>query len=640
MSEETRPALRRLPNNPAALAGLFFFGFVMVVLNVLIDPYAVDVTLIPRLLALLVFLVLFLCFSLLPAATRLTAAPALWHDPVVLLFALYASVTTVSLFFAVNVSAGWTDVFRAWSAFVVLVIAVVLLETRNDWAGFLAKVATVAGLLGASVGCYELVVELGLGLHERNALLGITGLMSNVNLYASFLVLVVPLCLCGVCILRGLWRMAAGLAAVSGVFLVVVLQTRAAYVALAVGCLVLAGLAFFRTSQLGLKSWTRPALVAVSCVVLAGVSLFVVLADGNLIAERVRSIFSGEAVTAAGGRLVVWKLTLQMALDHWPTGVGAGNFPVVLHDYFDIDNPEFSTIHPNWLQPHNDFLWVFAEKGLLGFLLYCGIFVAAFQHLLAALRGGLTRELSWAAVFAATGLAAYMTVGLFDFPMERINHQVYLAVYLAMVVLLGRAARGIHSGSAGRSELLVTRGIFALLLGVLLFGVIYAASALRQERYVMKARINLVEDDHAGVVANARLATTPWKTLDPFGTPVSFLEGLGHMFEAKLDDALACFDRARREMPMRNYIVAHIGLVAALRKDYPTAIDAFESALTRSPENVDVKRRLADCYIEIGGLSRAEALLGSIPADKADEEVERTRAKAREKAASAASDNR
>jgi len=162
---------------------------------------------------------------------------------------------------------------------------------------------------------------------------------------------------------------------------------------------------------------------------------------------------------------------------------------------------------------------------------------------------------------------------------------------------------------------------------------------LRQERHVMKARISFAEDDHAGLVENARLAATRWKTLDPFGTPVSFLEGLGHMFEAKLDDALACFERARREMPMRNYIVAHIGLVAALRKDYPRAIDAFESALTRSPDNVDMKRRLADCYIEIGELTRAEVLLRTIPTDKVDEEVERVIAKAREKSASPAGNN-
>jgi O-antigen ligase len=619
----TKPAL--------SLAGFVFFGFLMVVLSVLIDPRAVDITLIPRLLALLVFLALFACFIFCSPAARAFPVSTLRRDPVLLGYALYALLTSASLFFASNITAGWTDVFRTWGAFFVLVSTCFLLSQMPDWPAFLAKMGIISGLTSGGVGYYQLSTELGLGLHDRNELLAVTGLMSNVNLYASFLIVVLPLCLCGVVILRGLWRFAAAFVAVALFCLVVLLQTRATYLGLAGGGAATAIIVVCRWKELGLKPWVRPLLLGVSTAALISVAAFVAVADGNQIAERVRSIFSGEATTAAGGRLVIWKLTLQMAADHWWTGIGAGNFPVLLHDYFDIDNPEFSSIHPNWLQPHNDFLWVLAEKGVFGLILYLGIFISAFWLLLSSLRAGLSLDRAWMAVFVAMGLASYLIVSFFDFPMERINHQVYLALYLGMSIALGYEARGALAVLDKPSDCRLFPWVLSGAVVIIALGIAYSTAALRQEWYVIRARTNLADNDHESLVQNARLSATPWKTLDSFATPVSFLEGTGLMFLAKLDAALACFERARREMPARNYIVAHIGLLSALRKDYPRAVEAFSAALARSPENVDIKRRLADCYLEIGEIAQANALLATIPEDKVDEEVRITLAKARAK---------
>ncbi|NCX99219.1 MAG: hypothetical protein EBX35_11760, partial [Planctomycetia bacterium] len=53
-----------------------------------------------------------------------------------------------------------------------------------------------------------------------------------------------------------------------------------------------------------------------------------------------------------------------------------------MHDYFGSDRMgdqlDFTNLSSdNWIQPHNDFLWVFAEKGLPGIVAFGAVFILA-----------------------------------------------------------------------------------------------------------------------------------------------------------------------------------------------------------------------------------------------------------------------
>ena len=617
---------------------LLFFGFVLVVLNSLVDSRAIDVSLIPRLLALLVCLTVSVVVVSLPQIGRLLDFSVL-REPVIPLFAGYLLVTWGSLVFAVNISAGFTDVFRTLATFLTLCLSCLLLPIVPRWQEQILRLVIVAGLIGVAVGGYEIVTQLGVGIHGRRAMEQITALMSSVNLYAGMLSLMLPWCLCGAVLLRGAWRGLAAIVAASMLVMILLLQSRATWLAVLAGAAAVVGVLLLHPSWFGLSARARR-LLAAAClggvITLAG-GLATAPAD-NFFAQRFRSIFVApagpDAMPREGGRLMIWGITSRMIADHPLTGVGAGNFTVRLHEYYGDDDLDFSNVHTNWVQPHNDFLWVFVEKGVLGIVLFAGCLVAAFAGIRTTLPQAEQPGERWLSLAALMGLVSYVTLSCFDFPLERINHQVYLALLLAVVTVQNHAVRPVAGGLPARS----TRGsgwlvIASLLVAALGMGIVYSLAAIRQEKDVIVARRAWRLGRWEEMLAAARRARTSWKTLDPLVSPVAFLEGMAQVRLGHVAEGIACLEQARIDNPNRMYVINNLGILYAGTGRFDEAIECFSLAANRYPHRIEPFNNLASCLIETGRAAEAVALLEQIPDEACNDGVRRNLALARGQAA-------
>ena len=111
------------------------FGFLLVGLGLVRDVRVYDETLIPRLLPLLAML--FVALPLVPViARKVTGRPldaVILREPLVICYAAYAAITAISLLFALNMSAGFTDVFKTFATFLVLCISCLLLPLVPRW---------------------------------------------------------------------------------------------------------------------------------------------------------------------------------------------------------------------------------------------------------------------------------------------------------------------------------------------------------------------------------------------------------------------------------------------------------------------------------------------------------------------------
>jgi O-antigen ligase len=563
-----------------------FYGFLLVALNWIVGWNIYDLTLMPRLLALMVFLALTVpVFAFSRASKKFDAA--VLRDPLVLCFGGYVVVTAGSLAFALNPTAGLTDAFKSFGAFAVLCLSCLILPTIPNWPVLLSRIVTLAALGSSGLGFYQITSKFGFGFPTRGEAEAVTGLMSNVNLYAGFLNMLLPFCLCGLFIQRGPWRAVCGVASASTILLIVLLQSRAAYISLVAGLVVVCAiLCLFRKSfGLVFSKRTLLALAAGVCalVVMAGVAF----ASDNPVSQRLRTIFTSDFSAIDGGRLMIWGITLEMIRDYFATGVGAGNFTIRLHEYFDRPGLDFSGKILNWAQPHNDFLWVFAEKGVLGFLLFAAVFVLAILHAIAALRAPCKRDVAWMTAFALMGLTAYIGASCFDFPLERINQQVYLAVLLSILVVAPRPP------SPAKQKKSVPHWILAACaIAILVAGTVYSIAAIKQENLINYTRHWIKTGNFPAAIAYARQARTLWKTLDPVATPLSFLEGYAVLKTGDARSAIPLFELARRENPNRLYILQNLAdaYLAAGRK--ADAIECLELATRRYPQDAPTKAAL------------------------------------------------
>lgn len=592
---------------------ILFFGFLFVGLNVVRDPTVYDKTLIPRLLALSAFLLLAL--PVVPLFTgRRPGEAGFFRDPIVGCSTAFTAITALSLVFAINPTAGFTDVFKTFAAWLVLCLSCLLLPLVSRWQEAIVRIVVVAAAVSSGTGWATMLARHGLGIHGREQMEQITGLTSSANLYAHFLVLLLPLVVVGILILRGGWRIAAAAVALATLSMILLLQTRSAWLGLAAGSAAGIAAAVAFSDSLGLTRRARGAILGMFLVGIGGVvAVAAVAPDSNPIARRLRSIVverEGEtAMPREGGRMMIWGITSRMIADHPLTGVGAGNFTLRLQEYYGDDDSDFSRVATNWLQPHNDFLWVFAEKGIFGLMAFVGIFASALLGLRTILRSGPTPAEGWFAVGLLTAIVAYLVGSCFDFPLERVSHQAVLAVYLAAVVVMRRRiAPPTTSAATIPWRILVPLG-----LTVLGAAIAYSLAARRQEQAYVKAMLAMDAKDWPTVVAEARRARTIWKTLDPVATPITFTEGMGLLNLGRLEEAKARLEEARSHNPNRMEILNNLGVLYANGGDFPKAIECFSIVSERYPGRVEGFLNLANCYMECGHDAEAAALLEQIP---------------------------
>jgi len=613
------PRITRTPD--AGVSATVFLGAVLVALNVIVDRAVYDVSQQPRLLALLGGLLVAVPVVLLwpPIARRLDWR--VFGEPLVVAAACFLIASCLSLAFALNVSAGLTDVFRTLASFVVLGLGLLLLPLEPRWRQRLLETAVVATLVAVGVGCWEIAPLCEGGLPSRRDLemAFLDGMMSNVNLFAGYLLLLLPWCMCGAVELTGGWRAAALATAAAGLGLLIVLQSRAAWLALVValaigGIMILWHRRQLQVSQRLQRAAAAGLLASLVAVAAGGVLAFTDTPIGRALHRLLITRPHQQEGPSDGGRTMVWGIAADMIADHPVTGVGAGNFTIRMHEYLDPPGAaprDFSNLSSdNWIHPHNDFLEVAAEHGLPGLAAFAAMFLLAAlasRRVLAGEPSGPDARLALASLVA---LAGYLVFSCLDFPLDRVSHQAVLAVHLAVIALLDRDQR---RGFAGEPVRLPGWLVAPPLVAALVLGVAYAAAAVRQERAVLDARRAQHAGDWTGMREAARRAATPWKSLDPLAVPVAFLEGLAEVQLGDLPAATTAFERALAANPNRLATLQNLAAAYAQTGRLDDAIDMFAIAADRYPQQVALRHNLAMALVEAERFTEAIAVIEDVP---------------------------
>lgn len=261
---------------------------------------------------------------------------------------------------------------------------------------------------------------------------------------------------------RGRARGLLGAALVPIAGYLVVVGSRGAYLAVLVGLgvstIVAVGSASDRRATIA-RAASRVGLGLGVVVALVGVGLATgVLSDeGRYVVERVLLMFDPDATRFNFSRLDVWRDTLQLAADHWLTGIGVGAYDQVL--------PSYHASPRTIPHAHDQFLHVLATQGLVG--LVALLFVV--RHAVRAARRG-----AWALrddaerrplVLALVGaLSAILVYFLFETTLELPTAGSQVMVALALLTRCGcqgrtaRPSRAWTGVGAGLLAVLVAAG--------------------------------------------------------------------------------------------------------------------------------------------------------------------------------------
>jgi thioredoxin-like negative regulator of GroEL len=285
-----------------------------------------------------------------------------------------------------------------------------------------------------------------------------------------------------------------------------------------------------------------------------------------------------QRVTAAVGidsgsidlRLIFWKNTLAMVRDHPVLGVGLGNFELQYPLYHRSAEIDWTFDEEHQLErAHNDHLQILAELGLIGFAAWISIFAGACS----IVRRGLRKTDGWIPLqmlFVALGIASFLVVACFSFPMERAMPPIYLFALLGMAGALHLSGCAPTRGEFRVPSMVVWAGVLLLVL-LLSTSVLLIRKAVLSDLYCTRAAGLAQAGEHARALR---------------------VLGLARSLAARDVDVLLLSARIHAET-----------------EDCDRAIELLREVLTVQPYNVNALSNIGYCYMKLQRFDDAERYL-------------------------------
>ena len=309
-------------------------------------------------------------------------------------------------------------------------------------------------------------------------------------------------------------------------------------------------------------------------------------------------------------RKLTWGKSIEMIMEHPFTGVGGGNWKVVLPKYTlegyrkGVQNGKMSLE-----RPHNDFLWVCCETGVFGLLAFVAIFVlACFNgiHIVNTNRQSVCRlsvdaqpnkgkdnEDTMIYVYLLAGLAGYMIISFFDFPFERIEHTVIVMTILAIIT---HDKLGMRNEELGIKKIKVNFIIVPIIIIVIMFS--WVVSYYRYEGLMHTQKMYDAKQERRwqDEIDEAKQSESMFYNIDPMGMPVSWYEGVAYSSMNMNEDAKLSFEKSYEVSPYNILVLSNLASIYENQQNHVKAIKYYTEAVRIAPKFEDGLLNLSAAY--------------------------------------------
>ncbi len=368
--------------------------------------------------------------------------------------------------------------------------------------------------------------------------------------------------------LTGLW---------SSLVVIGLLRTRAAWVGLFLALLVLvpAALNWIRTKrqiELNYKRIIPYILVAMTLI-------------GSVYLSRDQIIDP----TNLNHRLKFWHNSIEMFKEN-PFGVGAGNwqfwFPKYGVEGMNTSVMDGETVLP---QPHNDFLWVLTESGIIGFVFFMSFWILIIAAARQFLKSSRESHQTLLVRIALLSIIGYLGFSFFDFPLERPEIQILVMSSAAFVT--SRARSGFVKLPAWTALVFV---------GIALTSAYSAFQKLKSEKISVKVMEANARQDARRIIPLAEKALSSYFVVDRVGNTMYYYMGLGYMAQQNWPKMKEMYDKALELTPYHFISMNQMGNYYKAQKDLNTALEWYLKALKIAPRYTAALLNKAEIEFKLG----------------------------------------
>lgn len=280
-------------------------------------------------------------------------------------------------------------------------------------------------------------------------------------------------------------------------------------------------------------------------------------------------------------RLYMYRNTIEMIKDNFLRGVGFGNFKYVYPRYRDRGEWALSGLNTRVEQAHSEYLQIFSEVGLIGFLAFLWILTGIGRMIWEVVRRFDSSPQCVKGLALSMGIVGTLIQSFFDFNLQNPASGItfWMAVgFLELIYRSMKRAQGIPEPKPFYISIPSKglRRISSLMVVICLAGgLFYSVRPVIGDYYLRQGRIYSQIKD--------------WET------------------------AFIGFDKASRFSPYNFDIYFHLGQTCDLLKQHERAVDYYRRAIELHPYFIEARNNLGAVYIRLGSIDEAiDEFKGSI----------------------------
>jgi O-antigen ligase len=424
----------------------------------------------------------------------------------------------------------------------------------------------------------------------------ITGLFGHKNMLSNWFLFLIPLNGIGLIIPNKTPKLLFKLALAIQLIMIGLLMTRAVYLGLLISGFICFIIYKYRTET------AKKIIQLISYALFTILSISLLLVFFNKFPNLIE--FDTTKSSSAIERLLVWKKTIGVIKDNFWLGVGAGNWKVWLPNEGLEGLRRTLDGTTVFSRPHNDYLWVWVESGIVGFLTFLAVLFFSIKTAWNKLFENET--LNKPLLFAFCGLVGYLVISFFDFPKERIEANITLALFLAIIST--EAKLKIKQTSLQLNSKLIS----TLAVPVLIFACYFSWVRVESETNMRKAMEAKDRGDQPGLRDYINKAQNKFYLADNNGVPVCWYTGIAHFNLNEKEQASKNFKKAYEINPFNFNVCNNAGTAFFIEGDYVEAEKFYLETLRINPFFDDAKLNLSACYINTNQKEKARVWLNKV----------------------------
>jgi len=421
---------------------------------------------------------------------------------------------------------------------------------------------------------------------------------ANKNMASHFVVMTLPLVLVG--LLRSNGWVERGFTAVvlfTGSLYLILIAARQGYLAIAVEIVLLLlffALDYWKNREQSLLMLNRPQRI--NLVVLSAVVLLLSLVlngggdekGGTNRVERIKSI----NIDAGYNRISVWQNSLEMIKDSPLLGVGIGQWSEHYHRYYDrVVKDVIYNDRKDLTRLHNDYIEVFSELGLVGYLFLLWLLYLVVRKIFKVLLNHQNPD-RWLAMGLAMGLVGFTVVAMFSFPVSAYLPAALVFIYIGVIFLLNDVVvKGGYRIWSNRRGIVTGFVLVALLL---VAASSFSTDWLRAEGHDrMSVGYRQALDTESA--ANEQLKSTQ---LNPLNPEYQYKMGQHLAMLGRYEESIPYFKRAVEGKPYSARVQHFVATVYGVLQQYDLEHAALERAIELDPHHVRATVSLVTYYLQ------------------------------------------